>query len=337
MAHTDACRYQTIQFAKKVKKEKGVSTNKACQITEIESDGIPAETIRRWWKEIEAEEKNEGLVKNDQEEATTQNDKKSTKSKAKTKESNKKPAKDGTKRGGKRKGAGRKKIITFNEAKNNNIKWAKWTWNPVTGCLHGCKYCYARDIANRFFDEGFEPTFRPNRLVAPKNTKIPKDKLNVPGIHDVFVCSMADLFGEWVPDEWIHAVMKTVSESPQWNFIFLTKNPKRYLNVDFPKNTWIGATADTQQRATEAIDVFVQLPNDRITFMSCEPLLEPIEVQYMGAIDWLIVGGQSKSSGAKAFQPEWKWVENLLFDAREKGVAVYFKDNLTVKPEEYPK
>jgi len=276
---------------------------------------------------------------NEVKDVTTQNDRKSTKSNVKPKESNKKPAKDGTSRGGKREGAGRKKIITFNEAKNNNIKWAKWTWNPVTGCLHGCKYCYARDIANRFFDEGFEPTFRPNRLVAPKNTKIPKNKLDIPGIHDVFVCSMADLFGEWVPNEWIDAVMKSVIESPQWNFIFLTKNPIRYLKVKWPKNAWIGITADTQARALDAELIFDRLKmkgNKNIKFISCEPLLEPILLEYINA-DWLIVGGQSKSSGAKAFQPEWSWVESLLFAARSHDCAVYFKDNLTVKPEEYPK
>lgn len=30
------------------------------------------------------------------------------------------------------------------------IDWCDSTWNPVTGCLHGCEYCYARAIANRF-------------------------------------------------------------------------------------------------------------------------------------------------------------------------------------------
>jgi protein gp37 len=148
---------------------------------------------------------------------------------------------------------------------------------------------------------------------------------------------MADLFGDWVPDEWINRVMEAIRESPQWTYIFLTKNPKRYLSLDFPDNAWIGATADTQERADAALEVFVfNYQNDITTFISCEPLLEPIQMKYMGAIDWLIIGGQSKSSGSPAFQPEWKWVENLLFDAREKGAAVYFKDNLMVKPEEYP-
>ena len=34
------------------------------------------------------------------------------------------------------------------------IDWCDSTWNPVTGCLHGCKYCYARGIANRFGGKG---------------------------------------------------------------------------------------------------------------------------------------------------------------------------------------
>ena len=30
------------------------------------------------------------------------------------------------------------------------IEWCDSSWNPVTGCLHTCPYCYARAIANRF-------------------------------------------------------------------------------------------------------------------------------------------------------------------------------------------
>ena len=30
------------------------------------------------------------------------------------------------------------------------IDWADATWNPATGCNHGCPYCYARGIADRF-------------------------------------------------------------------------------------------------------------------------------------------------------------------------------------------
>lgn len=64
MAHTDSCKHQVCQFVGKLTKE-GMSVNQACKETEIESDGIPSETIRRWWKEIQKDTERE-LVKNDQ-------------------------------------------------------------------------------------------------------------------------------------------------------------------------------------------------------------------------------------------------------------------------------
>jgi hypothetical protein len=60
---------------------------------------------------------------------------------------------------------------TFNQT-NEMVDWAKWTWNPVTGCLHTCVYCYARDIAERFYPEKFEPTFRPGRKLADGTIQI---------------------------------------------------------------------------------------------------------------------------------------------------------------------
>lgn len=64
---------------------------------------------------------------------------------------------------------------------NTKIDWATRSWNPVTGCLHGCPYCYARKIAERFGtlfkgpqpeDEGltFLPD-EPERFKVGKNTR----------------------------------------------------------------------------------------------------------------------------------------------------------------------
>lgn len=144
----------------------------------------------------------------------------------------------------------------------------------------------------------------------------------------------------WVPDKWIQRVMKQVEQTPQWNFLFLTKNPERYLTVDFPKNCWVGATADTQIRMDKALRVFAEMKEKKkkptVTFISCEPLLERITF-VSDALDWLIIGGRSKSSKMPAGQPEWEWVEHLLSQARQGGIKVYFKPNLTIRPEEYPK
>jgi hypothetical protein len=67
---------------------------------------------------------------------------------------------------------------TFNRT-NDHVDWAAWTWNPVTGCLHNCRYCYAREIAEtnpnlkEFYPAGFTPLFHHERLDAPANTKVP--------------------------------------------------------------------------------------------------------------------------------------------------------------------
>ena len=219
----------------------------------------------------------------------------------------------------------------------DSIEWALWTWNPVTGCEHNCKYCYARDIAERFYKQGFEPTFHLNRLTAPKDTPVPKiDEL---GEHNVFVCSMADLFGDWVEDKWIEDIFESISNAPDWwNFLLLTKNPERYLKLDFPENCWIGATATNQKEMDRAIKVFDKLKKkiNNILFISCEPLMEKIETD-LSSIDWLIIGGRSKSKGMPAGQPKWEWVEELIWQAREDNTPVYAKPNLTIKPKEYPK
>ena len=329
MAISKQCKFELKAHADKIQKEKGVSRLEVLKQLANETDQ-PLETVRTQDRRAKEE-----LVQNEPKPVTTSNNSQSTISNAVSSKSN---------RGGSRPGAGKKKIITFNET-NDNIEWARWTWNPVTGCEHGCPYCYARDIANRFYKEKFKPTFHPERLVAPQNTKIPKGKEKEPGIQNVFVCSMADLFGDWVQKEWIRLVFKAIKEAPQWNFILLTKNPKRYLNIpNWSENIWIGATADTQERANVALKVFSEIRKqnksaaDSIMFLSCEPLKEWIDLKdNQTFIDWLIIGGQSKTTGEPEAQPNWKWVESLLTQGRRSNISVYFKPNLTVRPREYPK
>jgi len=230
----------------------------------------------------------------------------------------------------------------FNKV-NENIDWAKWSWNPVTGCKHDCSYCYAEEIARRFpdaFPKGFDPHFREERLAAPVNTPVPSNS-DDPGAFRVFVCSMADLFGKWVPDEWIEKVFSAIRENPQWTFLCLTKNPKRYTMLDdIPENVWLGTTVDRQFRVEDAVSAYRALHgngDEHVRFLSCEPLLEEITFGVgLSLFDWVIVGSQSKTSKMQEKQPEWRWVENLLTDARRNGCAVYFKPNLTCRPKEVP-
>ena len=233
----------------------------------------------------------------------------------------------------------------FNQT-NEMVDWASYTWNPVTGCWHGCEWCFAREIANnarmaQVYPQQFEPTFYPDRLRAPANTRPPAE-LTRPQDRNVFVCSMADLFGKWLPDDWIVPVFAQVRAHPEWNFLFLTKFPQRLQDLQevlggFPPNAWLGCTVDTQARVATAERAFRQI-SAPVKWLSVEPMLERITFKKLDVFDWVVMGGLTESpyNGTPAFQPDWEWVEHLWDQARRVGVPVYWKENLTVRPKAVP-
>ena len=52
----------------------------------------------------------------------------------------------------------------------SDIEWCSHTWNPVTGCKHGCEYCYARRIVSRFGPHPCERPIIEPLEVLPKGT-----------------------------------------------------------------------------------------------------------------------------------------------------------------------
>ena len=238
------------------------------------------------------------------------------------------------------------------------IEWCDYTWNPVTGCLHNCEYCYARWIANRFggrwiqnkgenikqddgelhplgepylferkngdlcnaaFPYGFSPTLHYYRFDEPAKIKKPQS---------IFVCSMADLFGEWVPDEWINAVFEACKRAPQHRYFFLTKNPNRYtsffLKKEFPNNFWFGTTVTN----TKAQFIWSEVYN---TFLSIEPIQE--EFKKIGSVidnkslNWIIIGSETGNRKEKV-RPKKEWIEYLVSECRRTNTAVFIKNNL---------
>lgn len=226
----------------------------------------------------------------------------------------------------------------FNAQDTSAIEWAQWSWNPITGCKHDCPYCYARDITQdpRFesaFPNGFAPTFRSNALNGPANTKVPKGAKSDTRHRNVFTCSMADLFGRWVPSEWIESVMSTVRDSPEWNFLFLTKFPQRLAEIEIPDNAWMGTTVDMQARVANAEKAFAKV-GGKVKWLSVEPMIEPLRFDRLDLFDWVVIGGASPSSQTPAWRPPFAWIMDLVTQCRDAGCRVYMKTNLFGEPKD---
>jgi protein gp37/ParB-like chromosome segregation protein Spo0J len=234
---------------------------------------------------------------------------------------------------------------SFNRT-NEQIDWAAWSWNPVTGCLHGCKYCYAREMAElresyrAIYPVGFTPLFHYERLDAPANTKVPDEARKDHRQKRVFVCSMADLFGKWVPDEWIEKVLAKCQQNQQWEYLFLTKFPRRYVDLKLPQTGWIGTSVPEQKYVRLAEEAFEKIHDVRVKWLSLEPLLEPVQFTDLSMFDWVVIGSQSatdqpkdieRSGHVPEFAPPIEWVARIIDQARECGCKIYCKPNLLGK------
>ena len=252
----------------------------------------------------------------------------------------------------------------------SNIEWCDYTWNPITGCLHGCPYCYARSIARRFsgnikanfakarnerilncefvlndplaetgwfelkepvladngrqviYPFGFAPTFHEYRL----------DDIDKPiGGKNIFVGAMADVFGDWVQEEWILRILDKAEQTPRHNYLFLTKNPGRMLDLAnegvLPRgaNFWYGTTITKKHGKV--------FQHSRYhTFISIEPLHEFLELRSggLGRCEWVIIGAETGKSKDKVV-PDKGWVDNILYaaDHGDHGkIPVFMKDSL---------
>jgi len=132
-------------------------------------------------------------------------------------------------------------------------------------------------------------------LLAPRAQTSPKEATFDTRLKNVFTGSMADIFGRWVPQAWIEAVLAQVRAAPEWNFLFLTKFPNRMAEFDDPENAWLGTTVDLQAREANAEKAFAQV-HAKVKWLSVEPMLEPLQFARLELFNWIVIGGASASS-----------------------------------------
>lgn len=232
----------------------------------------------------------------------------------------------------------------FKTPQKRGIEWTDYTWNPVGGCKHGCRWempdgsiaeCYAETVAHRIaqaiYTEGFAYHYwRPEHLDEPL-------KLTHPA--KIFLDSMSDLMGFWVPAEQVEQVLDVCRKAHWHTFQLLTKNAPRLREFKFPSNVWVGISAppsimfgkrlsyQTQARwLRRSLDVLktVDVP---VRWMSIEPLSFDIASLLEDSdLQWAVIG--AATNGKATYQPRPEWVQNVLDVLDKQGTKVFFKGNL---------
>lgn len=266
---------------------------------------------------------------------------------------------------------------------NSKIDWCDSTWNPVTGCYHGCKYCYAKGIADRFgsFETRDETNIKVLNTGPALNCIEVKNRVGnpypakfTPTLHryrlneyeqkegrNIFVCSMADLFGKWVPDEWIQEVFAVCEKAPQHNYLFLTKNPNgipkssHIYNGVFgthSDNYWFGTSITCQKDLEDRLWPLLQVRGH--SFLSIEPILDKLDLDciwvsekrkevmislpkktayYFGGgqsyhmPEWVIIGAETGRRKNKVI-PKRKWIEDIVNGCRKAEIPIFMKSSL---------
>lgn len=220
------------------------------------------------------------------------------------------------------------------EVARTAIEWTEVTWNPTTGCDRistGCDNCYALTLAKRLkamgaakyqvdgdartSGPGFGVALHPETLNDPYRWRQPRT---------VFVNSMSDLFHAKVPLSFIRDVFAVIAETPQHTYQVLTKRsarlPKLADKLDWPDNLWMGVSVENTE-ALFRIDHLRETPA-AVKFLSCEPLIGPLDGIDLTNINWVIAGGES---GPRYRPIHLDWVRGVRDDCTAAGVPFFFK------------
>lgn len=246
---------------------------------------------------------------------------------------------------------------------NSKIEWCDHTFNPWVGCTKvspACDHCYAEGWARRTGHGELWAGARRRTSAAYWRQPL---KWNREAVRDgvrrkVFCASLADVFDNQVPAEWRHDLFNLIPQTPHLTWLLLTKRPQNVGKMlpddwnDGFTNVWLGTTVENQQEAERRIPYLLAVPA-RMRFLSCEPLLGPINLRHpwlgwkccvtgarvgtdftcgdcdpcIGAfgrqfIDWVIAGGES---GGDARPMSLYWARSLRAQCQASGVPFFFK------------
>ena len=212
-------------------------------------------------------------------------------------------------------------------------------WRGCTKVSAGCDNCYAENLSKRYHSEEIWGPHAKRRFMGNAHWDAPIVWNNEAAARRqrerVFCASMADVF-EVRDDLARHRsrLLTLIKGKRNLDSLLQTKRPhsiKKLLPLDyrFPRNVWLGVSVEDQERADKRIPYLQAFPTPAVRFLSCEPLLGPIDIRrYLQPgrngvrIDWVICGGESEH-GARPMNPEW--AESLLAQCREAGVPFFLK------------
>jgi protein gp37 len=144
----------------------------------------------------------------------------------------------------------------------------------------------------------------------------------------IFVNSMSDLFGEFVPESFIDRVFEVMRSTPRHTYQILTKRADRLASwtaknpwLRDAKHIWMGVSVEDRRFGLPRIPL-LRSSIAGLKFLSVEPLIESLGKFNLDGIDWVIVGGES-GHGARPMKAEW--ARSVRDQCVRSGVPFFFK------------